>query len=198
MDTYEEITRTIELLGTCEYDAVAFGALLGKIQTTIDRLNLEGYANLDAWVGELDQKIEEVLIRRLRAVLEVWASEFAKDGEAPVGETATRNKTTKVAKVRWLICFACADGRTADGRTQARDGAARDSDPEPSHLPRPSDRARARDVVPPTALVARDCVWPHANPELEVRDRTPSPEFLAERPQLHRSRTYPPPLQGRR
>jgi hypothetical protein len=28
----------------------------------IDRLNLEGYANLDYWVAELDKRIESILL----------------------------------------------------------------------------------------------------------------------------------------
>ena len=33
-------------------------SLFGAIQAAIDQLNLEGYANLDYWVAELDKKIE--------------------------------------------------------------------------------------------------------------------------------------------
>lgn len=50
----------------------------------IDRLNLEGYANLDHWVAELDKKIEGILLQRLKHVIQVWCAEFdrsADDGE---------------------------------------------------------------------------------------------------------------------
>jgi hypothetical protein len=50
----------------------------------IDRLNLEGYANLDHWVAELDKKIEGILLQRLKHVAQVWCAEFDRspdDGE---------------------------------------------------------------------------------------------------------------------
>jgi dynein heavy chain 1 len=107
IDMYTEITRTIDELETCAYTREAFSSLLGSIQKTIDKLNLEGYANLDSWVAELDAKIEAVLVQRLRAVIERWCVEFAKDGDVAnrdTGSLASRNKAAKEAKVRSLSC----------------------------------------------------------------------------------------------
>ena len=42
----------------------------------IDRLNLEGYANLDYWVAELDKRIESILLQRLSHIIQVWCTEF--------------------------------------------------------------------------------------------------------------------------
>jgi hypothetical protein len=42
----------------------------------IDRLNLEGYANLDHWVAELDKRIETILLQRLAHIIQVWCAEF--------------------------------------------------------------------------------------------------------------------------
>ena len=42
----------------------------------IDRLNLEGYANLEHWVAQLDQRIEGILLQRLTHVIQLWCSEF--------------------------------------------------------------------------------------------------------------------------
>jgi len=39
-------------------------------------LNLEGYANLDYWVAELDKRIEGILLQRLTHIIQVWCSEF--------------------------------------------------------------------------------------------------------------------------
>jgi hypothetical protein len=55
-----------------------------KRNPQIDRLNLEGYANLDHWVAELDKKIEGILLQRLKHVAQIWCTEFdrsADDGE---------------------------------------------------------------------------------------------------------------------
>jgi len=42
----------------------------------IDQLNLEGYANLDYWVAELDKCIEGILLQWLTQIIQVWCSEF--------------------------------------------------------------------------------------------------------------------------
>ena len=56
-----------------------------KIQGAIDRLNLEGYSNLEWWVAELDKRIEKILLGRLENVIEVWCNEFQKSGEGDEG-----------------------------------------------------------------------------------------------------------------
>ncbi|KAM0751755.1 hypothetical protein T439DRAFT_218203 [Meredithblackwellia eburnea MCA 4105] len=96
VDIYNELTRTIDSLATCPYTTDAFSERLGEIQKTIDKLNLEGYANLEEWVRELDKKIENVLLERLRAVIEKWCAEFSQDGEA--SNSNTRKKAGKDIK----------------------------------------------------------------------------------------------------
>ncbi|KAF9463127.1 dynein heavy chain [Collybia nuda] len=76
IDLYKDITRAAEDLATCSYTVEAFSDLLGKIQAAIDRLNLEGYANLEHWVAELDQRIEGILLQRLTQIMQVWCTEF--------------------------------------------------------------------------------------------------------------------------
>ncbi|KAF9481287.1 cytoplasmic dynein heavy chain 1 [Pholiota conissans] len=76
IDLYKDILRAVEDLQTCSYTSEAFTELLSKIQAAIDRLNLEGYANLDYWVAELDKRIEGILLQRLTHIIQVWCSEF--------------------------------------------------------------------------------------------------------------------------
>lgn len=78
---YRDISRAVEDLATCAYTADAFSELLGKVQAAIDRLNLEGYANLEQWVQRLDLKIEGILRGRVEAVLKVWCEEFERSDE---------------------------------------------------------------------------------------------------------------------
>ncbi|GAA6000808.1 hypothetical protein JCM10207_004669 [Rhodosporidiobolus poonsookiae] len=92
IDLYGEISRTIDELTTCEYTAEAFSAHLASLQKTIDTLNLEGYANLDAWVADLDKKVEQALAQRLRNVIERWCGEFTKDVAAASEGAAARKK----------------------------------------------------------------------------------------------------------
>ncbi|KAI0318175.1 cytoplasmic dynein heavy chain 1 [Amylostereum chailletii] len=76
IDLYKDIMRAVEDLATCSYTSDAFTELLSRVQAAIDRLNLEGYANLDQWVAELDKKIEVILLQRLTHIIQVWCSEF--------------------------------------------------------------------------------------------------------------------------
>lgn len=63
----------------------------------IDRLNLEGYANLDHWVAELDKRIESVLLQRLSQCIQVWCSEFDRidDGDTRRDTLLLRDVTNK-------------------------------------------------------------------------------------------------------
>ncbi|KAF5351047.1 hypothetical protein D9756_008173 [Leucocoprinus leucothites] len=65
IDLYKDILRNVDDLATCSYTTEAFSDLLGKIQASIDKLNSEGYANLENWVAELDKRIEDILLQRL-------------------------------------------------------------------------------------------------------------------------------------
>ncbi|KZT09045.1 uncharacterized protein LAESUDRAFT_696464 [Laetiporus sulphureus 93-53] len=82
IDLYKDIARSVEELSTCPYTSEAFIELLGRIQAAIDRLNLEGYANLEHWVAELDQRIETALLQRLTHIIQVWCSEFDRSEDA--------------------------------------------------------------------------------------------------------------------
>ena len=130
IDLYKDIMRSVEELSTCPYIPDAFRELLGKIQAAvrichessliqvflnvsaqIDRLNLEGYANLDHWVAELDQRIESILLQRVTAVIQQWCHEFerADDGDGrrePVTlNSKRRDKRAKDEKVRREVFF---------------------------------------------------------------------------------------------
>lgn len=107
IDTYDEITRTIDQLATCAYTHEAFAALLAEVQKTIDRLSLEGYANVELWTAELDAKIEKVLVQRLRRIVDRWCVEFGKEGEVSreQGSLASRKKAAKEAKEAEVSSF---------------------------------------------------------------------------------------------
>lgn len=81
VEMQREIDAVVDELSGCPYDYTAFADRLSKIQGTIDRLNLEGYPNLDEWVSDLDQQIEKVLVNRLRLISAAWCSEFVRSSE---------------------------------------------------------------------------------------------------------------------
>jgi hypothetical protein len=63
----------------------------------IDRLNLEGYANLEHWVAELDKRIEGILLQRLTQIIQVWCAEFSRtdDGDTRRETLPLRDITNK-------------------------------------------------------------------------------------------------------
>ena len=62
----EEIDLEVRSLGTCAYSAQIFKETLSKIQKSVDDLSLRQYSNLHAWVGKLDEAVEEKLGLRLQ------------------------------------------------------------------------------------------------------------------------------------
>jgi predicted transcriptional regulator len=113
IDLYKDILRAVEDLATCSYTSEAFSELLGRVQAAvsayllyplgpslttiaqIDRLNLEGYANLDHWVAELDKRIETILLQRLAHIIQVWCSEFDRIDEDTRRDTLPLRDMTK-------------------------------------------------------------------------------------------------------
>jgi hypothetical protein len=69
-------------------------------------LNLEGYANLEHWVAELDKRIEIILLQRLTHIIQVWCAEFdrSEDDSAPLRDVASKRRTAKGAKEE-KVCF---------------------------------------------------------------------------------------------
>ncbi|TFK48049.1 cytoplasmic dynein heavy chain 1 [Heliocybe sulcata] len=96
IDLYKDISRAIDDLATCPYTTEALSELLTKIQAAIDRLNLEGYANLEHWVAELDKRIEDILLQRLTHVIQLWCTEFDRSDDTDRREPlALRDITNK-------------------------------------------------------------------------------------------------------
>jgi hypothetical protein len=83
------------------------------VLSQIDRLNLEGYANLDYWVAELDKRIETILLQRLTHIIQVWCAEFDRvdDGDTrrdvPLRDITNKrrgDKRMKEEKVLFIFC----------------------------------------------------------------------------------------------
>lgn len=81
---YDTVVGLMQELQTCRYDADAFQSCLEGIQTAVDQLNLEGYANLQSFVGKLNQDIESYLIQRLQMAMLAWVKAFL---QAPADHT---------------------------------------------------------------------------------------------------------------
>lgn len=77
-DIDNKISCAMRELEDCPYDATAFGMRLQRIQSAVDQLNLENYANLPYWVQEINEKIENLLTERIRSALNVWVDDFVR------------------------------------------------------------------------------------------------------------------------
>ncbi|PWW79978.1 hypothetical protein C7212DRAFT_355935 [Tuber magnatum] len=81
---HETSQKAMAELCTCPYDVDAFQHKLEVIQTAVDQLNLENYVNLPHWVGELNSKIEMILLDRLQEAVVRWIEVF-KDARGDEG-----------------------------------------------------------------------------------------------------------------
>lgn len=104
IDISNDISRIVEELETCAYTTEAFAGLLGQVQKTIDQLNLEGYSNLDAWVTQLNERIDAALSRRLALATDAWCAAFTKADEGHEGDRDTGIDDSKAEiKIKPLI-----------------------------------------------------------------------------------------------
>ena len=68
-----------------------------------DRLNLEGYANLDYWVAELDKRIETILLQWLTHIIQVWCTEFDRVDDGGIRrDVPLRDITNKRRGDKWM------------------------------------------------------------------------------------------------
>ena len=80
-------------LQSCPYRASDFTTRLDTIQSAVDQLNLENYANLSFWVNETNRDIEIILLQRLRRAMQLWVDAFVKLKLDGVNDDSTRRRT---------------------------------------------------------------------------------------------------------
>ena len=68
--------RVLQELQACPYTTRDFTSRLDTIQTAVDQLNLENYANLFFWVSRVNETIEQILLHRLRKAIRLWTETF--------------------------------------------------------------------------------------------------------------------------
>ena len=109
-EIHDTVQNSMNDLRVCSYDASALSTRLESIQTAVDQLNLENYANLAYWVHEMNQKIEAILIERLRKALQIWTETFvkprvnqAKDDSVRRQEPTNHEDDAEVPNLRNLI-----------------------------------------------------------------------------------------------
>ena len=90
---YTTIQKAFIELRSCPHRASEFTTRLETIQSAVDQLNLENYANLPFWVSETNKEIEVVLLERLRRAMQSWINAFVKPNQEGVNDDSTRKWT---------------------------------------------------------------------------------------------------------
>ncbi|KAK5108990.1 hypothetical protein LTR62_007624 [Meristemomyces frigidus] len=70
------VETSLRELQTCAFTIETFRSHLEALQRSIDQLNLETYANIAAWVLDMDARLIETLCVRLQQALKDWSDEF--------------------------------------------------------------------------------------------------------------------------
>jgi dynein heavy chain 1 len=78
MEKTQVIEDYLNELGQCEIQREALLLKLKNIQKIIDEFNFQEFSNLNTWVEELDQRIQNILTQRLEEVVQLWVTEFNK------------------------------------------------------------------------------------------------------------------------
>eukprot|EP01117_Protostelium_nocturnum_P006264 TRINITY_DN2259_c0_g1_i6.p1 TRINITY_DN2259_c0_g1~~TRINITY_DN2259_c0_g1_i6.p1 ORF type:complete len:4259 (-),score=1954.67 TRINITY_DN2259_c0_g1_i6:110-12886(-) len=72
----ENIEADVNSLKEAPLKESAFVEILKRVQIAIDELNLGNYSNLSSWVENLDYRVEDILLNRLKELVEGWVGIF--------------------------------------------------------------------------------------------------------------------------
>lgn len=75
----DRVDIALDLLERVDYDGAKFQGILRSIQKSIDQMSLSGYANLDSWVNVVDERMGEVLAKRLGDAIKAWNHKYTVD-----------------------------------------------------------------------------------------------------------------------
>ncbi|GAM88599.1 hypothetical protein ANO11243_066330 [Dothideomycetidae sp. 11243] len=84
------------------YSSEALTQPLEVIQKAVDQMNLQGYVNLRSWVEEINDKIQSILLARLKDALAAWVVTFTGqelDDQQPLDPRHTPSFDTSVHEV---------------------------------------------------------------------------------------------------
>lgn len=82
----ENVRKAVTDLKSCSYTATKFHAHLDVIQVSVDKLNLENFANLDSWVTNINLEVNNILEQRMKAALQHWLLAFRASESGQVRE----------------------------------------------------------------------------------------------------------------
>ncbi|KAK9459211.1 dynein heavy chain, N-terminal region 1-domain-containing protein [Lipomyces oligophaga] len=76
-DNVNSIDQSLQEMRICGYNRTSFAQAIENIQTCIDKLNLENFANLNYWVRRLNDQAKAILLFRLRDAISSWINNFS-------------------------------------------------------------------------------------------------------------------------
>jgi dynein heavy chain 1 len=82
----DEVDHLLEEIKVCEPIEEEYNSRLAKIQRIVEEFSFNDYSNLEAWVENLNGRIEDILVARLGSHLESWVNEFRHTTEELEGE----------------------------------------------------------------------------------------------------------------
>ena len=89
----EVVQKAVSSLRTCPYRTESFQTEMTQIQSAVDRLSLENFANLKEWVAATNQHIGQILLERLEEAISVWKTAFRRVAEqGSYGEWQAQNQ----------------------------------------------------------------------------------------------------------
>ena len=94
-DTVHTCLRELQ---SCPYASSALAVQLRKMQAVADQLNLEGFANLDFWVADLNRSIEGALRERLRIAIKLWIETLCEARSPDNARTTSADKVSKYSE----------------------------------------------------------------------------------------------------
>jgi dynein heavy chain 1 len=80
----ENVRQAIMDLKSCSYAPEEFQTHLDLIQASVDKLNLENFANLSNWVVGINIEVEKILEHRMKGALQHWLDFFRSSESDPV------------------------------------------------------------------------------------------------------------------
>jgi len=96
-DIHENCQKALGELRTCPFDSETFKQKLDTTQVAVDQLNLENYVNLSHWVGELNTKIEMILLSRLQDAIILWIEVFEGQKAEGVDSDIQRKRFSRIS-----------------------------------------------------------------------------------------------------
>eukprot|EP01129_Flabellula_baltica_P006002 TRINITY_DN2210_c0_g1_i2.p1 TRINITY_DN2210_c0_g1~~TRINITY_DN2210_c0_g1_i2.p1 ORF type:complete len:4545 (+),score=1094.61 TRINITY_DN2210_c0_g1_i2:1851-13637(+) len=101
INEYNKIESVMSKLRSCNFEMSVLSANIETIQNVVDKLELADYSNLDYWIKNLNERIGEILLERLKKAVEAWNSTF--EGNIQKEDENIKVETGKVKKKMFAI-----------------------------------------------------------------------------------------------